>query len=133
MKIEITKEGKKVSGNYATVIRDLMFEATKIGTSKVGQTVGVQSNIATGEKVFIVVKGQDPVEGTVGRGGYLCISEEPRMLVADSATIGGKRVCEADEVMIIQPVDPDDPATWVVGNEIFSLEELSFPAPRSVQ
>lgn len=132
MKIEITKEGKKVSGNYATVIRDLMFEATKIGTSKVGQTVSVKSNIATGEKVFIVVKGQDPVEGTVGRGGYLYISEEPRMLVAD-ATMGGKRVCEADEVMIIQPVDPDDPATWVVGNEIFSLEELSFPAPRSVQ
>ena len=132
MKIEITKEGKKVSGNYATVIRDLMFEATKIGTSKVGQTVSVKSNIATGEKVFIVVKGQDPVEGTAGRGGYLCISEEPRMLLA-AATMGGKRVCEADEVMSIPPVVPDAPATWVVGNEIFSLEELSFPAPRSVQ
>lgn len=132
MKIEITKEGKKVSGDYATVIRDVMFEATKFGTSRVGQTVSVQGNIATGEKIIIVIKGQDPVEGTVGRGGYLCISEEPRMRVADHTT-GGKRVCEADEVMIIKPVDPDDPATWVVGNEIFSLEELSFPAPRSVQ
>lgn len=132
MKIEITKEGKKVSGDYATVIRDLMFEITKFGTSKVGQTVSVQGNITTGEKIIIVIKGQDPVEGTVGRGGYLCISEEPRMLVADHTT-GGKRVCEVDEVMIIQPIDPNDPATWVVGNEIFSLEELSFPAPRSVQ
>ena len=109
-----------------------MFEATGVGTSKVGQTVSVQGNIATGGKVIIVIKGQDPVEGTVGRGGYLCISEEPRMLVADVNT-GEKRVCEVDEVMIINPVNPDDPATWVVGNEIFSLEELSFPAPRSVQ
>lgn len=86
MKIEITEEGKKVSGNYATVIRDVMFEVTKIGTSKVGQTVSVQGNITAGEKIFIVIKGQDPVEGTVGRGGYLCISEEPRMLVADNST-----------------------------------------------
>lgn len=132
MKIEITKEGKKVSGDYATVIRDVMFEATGVGTSKVGQTVSVQGNIATGEKIIIVIKGQDPMEGTVSRGGYLCISEEPRMLVADVNT-GEKRVCEVDEVMIINPVNPDDPATWVVGNEIFSLEELSFPAPRSVQ
>ena len=132
MKIEITKEGKKVSGDYATVIRDVMFEVTQTGTSKVGQTVSVQGNIATGEKIIIVIKGQDPVEGTVGRGGYLCISEEPRMLVADDST-GKKRVCNTDEVMIIYPVNPDDPATWIVGNEIFSLEELSFPAPRSVQ
>ncbi|EKL5482652.1 hypothetical protein PSA99_002919 [Escherichia coli] len=132
MKIEITKEGKKVSGDYATVIRDLMFETTKFGTSKVGQTVSVQGNITTGEKIIIVIKGQDPVEGTVGRGGYLCISEEPRMLVADDST-GKKRVCNTDEVMIIYPVNPDDPATWIVGNEIFSLEELSFPAPRFVQ
>lgn len=132
MKIEITQEGKKVSGDYATVIRDVMFEATKIGTSKVGQTVSVQGNVAPGEKVIIVIKGQDPMEGTVSRGGWLCISEEPRMLVADTPT-GKKRVCEVDEVMIIQPVDPDDPTTWVVGNEIFSLEELSFLAPRSIQ
>lgn len=132
MKIEITEEGKKVSGNYATVIRDVMFEVTKTGTSKVGKTVSVQGNITAGEKIFIVIKGQDPVEGTVGRGGYLCISEEPRMLVADNST-GKKRVCNTDEVMIIYPVNLDDPATWIVGNEIFSLEELSFPAPRSVQ
>lgn len=51
MKIEITEEGKKVSGNYATVIRDVMFEVTKIGTSKVGQTVSVQGNITAGEKI----------------------------------------------------------------------------------
>lgn len=132
MKIEITEEGKKVSGNYATVIRDVMFEVTKTGTSKVGKTVSVQGNITAGEKIFIVIKGQDPVEGTVGRGGYLCISEEPRMLVADNST-GKKRVCNTDEVMIIYPVNLDDPATWIVGNEIFSLEELSFPALRSVQ
>lgn len=128
MKIEIVTDeaGKKeVNGDFATVVKDTMFEKTHFGESVVGDTVQVMGFVPKGATILILVAGQEPMEGTVGTDGYICMTEHPRMQMEDN---NGNRVgCKFDEVVLIYAED------IIVGNELFAIEELSMVAPKTVQ
>ncbi len=136
MKIEIVTDeaGKKeVNGDFATVVKDTMFEKTHFGESVVGDTVQVMGFVPKGATILILVAGQEPMEGTVGTDGYICMTEHPRMQMEDN---NGNRIgCKFDEVALIYAEDPEncEKEDIIVGNELFALEELSMVAQKTVQ
>lgn len=132
MKISITEDGKKVGADYAVVYEDTMYDSTGEGTSKVGQVVSVQGFVPKGSKLIILVSGKSPMECHVNTDSYLCIAEEPRMMEMNEKT-GKKRFMKADEVVIVYAEDPQNIDSYVLGNDIFAIKELTFTAPRTIQ
>lgn len=132
MKIEIVESGKEVVADYAVVIEDLMFNASGFGESKKGNTVAVQCFIPKGATIFAFVKGKKPFQCQVTTDSYLCVTDSPRMVTVNENTGEAKVLC-VDEVAMLYIEDEANLDTVVVGNDIFSVGELSLPAPRKIQ